>query len=89
MIMLGGGGYNPLSVARCWTNFVAIAAQVSLTTDIPEHKYMMLYKPTFSLHTKAGTKTNLNDSSYISKLMNKIRLYFKQAKIKNPINIQW
>jgi acetoin utilization protein AcuC len=35
MIALGGGGYNPASVARCWTLVAALLGEVNPTNDVP------------------------------------------------------
>ncbi|ODQ78632.1 hypothetical protein BABINDRAFT_39129 [Babjeviella inositovora NRRL Y-12698] len=49
-MLLGGGGYNHVSVARCWTYLTCVAlgeeqAEISRTWDIiPEHEYLDKYE---------------------------------------------
>jgi histone deacetylase HOS2 len=37
LLILGGGGYTPRNVARCWTHETALCADVQLRPTIPEH----------------------------------------------------
>ena len=36
LLLLGGGGYNPWSVARCWTGFWAIARAMEIPARLPQ-----------------------------------------------------
>ena len=36
IVALGGGGYNPANVARCWTLIAAALGEVTLNDDLPE-----------------------------------------------------
>jgi len=75
-LLLGGGGYDPKSVARCWTLLTAAAAQIALNQQIPEHEYSERYAPSFELHTKAHpTRPNANKKVDMAKLSSDIRMY--------------
>ena len=87
-LILGGGGYDPASVARTWTHFLAISAQIVLKDDLPNHSQIMYYKPSFTLHTTCKNRENLNSNTYIQTLIKKVRFYFHQAILKNPIKIK-
>ena len=41
VLLLGGGGYDPASVSRCWTHLTAVAAGVELSDDIPDHDFLL------------------------------------------------
>jgi acetoin utilization protein AcuC len=36
MLVLGGGGYHPIALARCWTGLWAILSGRELVDDLPE-----------------------------------------------------
>jgi acetoin utilization protein AcuC len=36
IVALGGGGYNPANVARCWTLVAASLSEATLTNDLPD-----------------------------------------------------
>ena len=35
IVAFGGGGYNPMNVARCWTVIAAVLGEAHLTDDVP------------------------------------------------------
>eukprot|EP00466_Bigelowiella_natans_P012169 jgi/Bigna1/68869/fgenesh1_pg.7_\ len=89
-LLLGGGGYDPKSVARCWTLLTAAAAQIALNQQIPEHEYSERYAPSFELHTKAHpTRPNANKKVDMAKLSSDIRMYLlkmDRRTIENNLN---
>ncbi|KCZ75761.1 hypothetical protein H311_03255, partial [Anncaliia algerae PRA109] len=51
LLILGGGGYTPRNVSRCWTNETATLCGVSISDKIPESDpYFMHYGPDFLLN---------------------------------------
>merc|ERR1712176_1038028 len=48
-IILGGGGYNAIDTAKCWTKIVSIAANIRLSNDIPFHANFDQYAPHYLL----------------------------------------
>ncbi|EJD52342.1 Arginase/deacetylase [Auricularia subglabra TFB-10046 SS5] len=50
-LLLGGGGYNSPNTARAWAYLTSIALgrPLILDTDVPDHAFYPLYKPSFTL----------------------------------------
>lgn len=72
LMILGGGGYNPVNVARCWTyeTAVAIGVQKELDNEIPLNMFYNEYAPNFKLHFPASTrKTNKNLPGDLEKII--------------------
>lgn len=44
-ILLGGGGYESVNAARCWTFLTGVCVGIEVSEDVPEHEYWTLYKP--------------------------------------------
>lgn len=42
LLVLGGGGYNRVNVARCWAHVTAALLDEELPLDIPEHPYFQV-----------------------------------------------
>ncbi|KAF2404106.1 putative histone deacetylase [Trichodelitschia bisporula] len=79
MMIVGGGGYTPRNVARCWTHETSIAADVELRNELPMH---VPYRQAFtgnengdgllypSLSNIQGKiHPNMNDQSYFDNLI--------------------
>jgi len=70
VLVLGGGGYDVPSVARCWTHLLGICVNCALSEEIPDHKHYLMYGPTFALHTApVHTRRNRNTKAYVMRLM--------------------
>eukprot|EP00455_Lapot_gusevi_P017240 TRINITY_DN1913_c0_g1_i1.p1 TRINITY_DN1913_c0_g1~~TRINITY_DN1913_c0_g1_i1.p1 ORF type:complete len:144 (+),score=19.78 TRINITY_DN1913_c0_g1_i1:275-706(+) len=81
LLLLGGGGYNPSYVARCWTALTAVSCGQSLSDSIPEHDSFMEYRPFFSLACPTVSRPDLNDTQYVQQLIQNVQDFF-QSKIK-------
>uniref|UniRef100_A0A7S2TLG1 Histone deacetylase 8 n=1 Tax=Lotharella oceanica TaxID=641309 RepID=A0A7S2TLG1_9EUKA len=80
-LLLGGGGYDPTTVSRCWTLLLATAAKIKLNSQIPEHQLYERYSPTFNLHTQpVSTRPNLNTKSSLAKLAEDIRMFLARMQ---------
>ena len=57
LLLLGGGGYNDVNAARCFTACTASACSAvtpllcKLSDEIPCHNFSHMYGPTFQLHS--------------------------------------
>lgn len=72
-LVLGGGGYNIRSVAKCWTYETAALLDVKVDGTIPFNDYWTYYHPDFSLHfPKAKNRKDMNSPKYIDMLREKI-----------------
>ncbi|KAJ1679710.1 Histone deacetylase 8 [Spiromyces aspiralis] len=71
-MLLGGGGYDSPSVARCWAQVTAAVTQpgVDLDREIPEHCYFEMYKPTFEISIEPATAAvDENSDEYIASVV--------------------
>ncbi|KAJ3269597.1 Histone deacetylase 8 [Terramyces sp. JEL0728] len=59
-VILGGGGYNPINVAKCWTSVTAKCLGVDLPTDIPEFDEWPLYTPDYTINIPASNQKDYN-----------------------------
>ncbi|KAK1860221.1 hypothetical protein I4F81_002810 [Pyropia yezoensis] len=71
-LVLGGGGYNIRSVARCWTYETAVCLGTDIDPRIPYNDYWEYYAPDFELHIAPGTIENKNDREYLDKVKVKV-----------------
>jgi len=49
-VILGGGGYNPIDTAKCWTKIVCNAAAIAVPDEIPFHDNFSRFAPQYLLH---------------------------------------
>lgn len=49
-VILGGGGYNPIDTAKCWTKMVSNAAGIAIPNEIPFHCNFSRFAPQYLLH---------------------------------------
>ncbi|KAJ3260857.1 Histone deacetylase 8 [Boothiomyces macroporosus] len=61
-IILGGGGYNPVNVAKCWTSVTAKCVGVDLPRDIPEIDDWPLFAPDYSINVSKSNQKDYNES---------------------------
>ncbi|GFR66354.1 histone deacetylase [Elysia marginata] len=71
-LLLGGGGYNFASTAKCWTFLTALAARRKLPLEIPEHENLLAYGPDYQMTTTVGNKRDCNSKQYLMNLVAKI-----------------
>ncbi|OSX79579.1 hypothetical protein BU14_0074s0010 [Porphyra umbilicalis] len=71
-LVLGGGGYNIRSVARCWTYETAVCLGTDIDPRIPYNDYWEYYAPDFELHIAPGTIENKNDREFLDKVKVKV-----------------
>ncbi|CAL2048656.1 unnamed protein product [Caenorhabditis brenneri] len=66
LMVLGGGGYTPENVARCWTYETAIACDMELGEKLPNSRYDCLFGKKRLLHIEPADKIDMNSREYIS-----------------------
>lgn len=66
-LLLGGGGYNSTNASRAWAflTSVAIGKPLPLETDIPDHRALPLYQPSFTLDVPSGNMQDQNSEDYL------------------------
>jgi len=70
VILLGGGGYTPRNVARCWAYETAIAlgVQNEMSDEIPTSEFQGYFGPDYRLAVPTdGNMTNANSDAYLDK----------------------
>ncbi|GMS93051.1 hypothetical protein PENTCL1PPCAC_15226, partial [Pristionchus entomophagus] len=68
MMMVGGGGYTPRNVARCWTYETALALDKEIPNELPLNDYYEYFGPDFMLHIDPSTAHNSNTREYLRKV---------------------
>ncbi|KAK0402865.1 hypothetical protein QR680_016582 [Steinernema hermaphroditum] len=90
MLVLGGGGYTPNNVAKCWTyeTAVLIEKEQAIPRQIPaESEYAAFFHPDYELRTiNAERIEDLNTVQY----MNAIRIFTESnlSLVKGPPSVQ-
>ncbi|KAF8786285.1 histone deacetylase 8-like [Argiope bruennichi] len=65
LLALGGGGYNAVNTARCWTYLLSILLDKTVESDIPDHKYLMKYGPDYEIQICPRTMPNRNSTEHL------------------------
>ena len=83
-LCLGGGGYTPENVARCWANESALAVNVELDNNLPENlEYYFAYSKRvlhYNPQNVHGFTPDQNNRSYLEKLLSAIDENLKKVE---------
>ncbi|KIH58598.1 histone deacetylase family protein [Ancylostoma duodenale] len=60
LMMVGGGGYTPRNVARCWTYETTLAVDREVPDELPYNDYFEYFGPNYRLHIDPSSATNEN-----------------------------
>lgn len=71
-LVLGGGGYNIRSVARCWVYETALLLDTAIDDTIPFNDYWQYFEPDHNLHFPKTDLDDQNSRDYIDKLKIKV-----------------
>lgn len=72
-LVLGGGGYNIRSVARCWAYETALLLDAAIDDTIPFNDYWQYFEPDHKLHFPKNSEIeDLNSKDYLDKLKIKV-----------------
>lgn len=72
-LVLGGGGYNIRSVARCWAYETALLLDTAVDDRIPFNDYWQYFEPDHRLHFKKNPEmVDQNSRGYIDQLKIKV-----------------
>ncbi|KAG0291623.1 Histone deacetylase 8 [Linnemannia gamsii] len=66
LLVLGGGGYNTVSTARCYAYLTSQILGRTISDEIPEHAYFEDYQPDFLLFIDPGRQTDNNTEEHLS-----------------------
>ncbi|XP_076062556.1 histone deacetylase 8-like [Oratosquilla oratoria] len=84
-LILGGGGYNRVNTAKCWTVITATVLGIKqLPSEIPEHKYFPVYGPSFELEITPSLRKSENTLKSLNDLIHKIQGQIKQVSVVSP-----
>ncbi|XP_076440662.1 putative histone deacetylase 1-B [Babylonia areolata] len=87
LLLLGGGGYNPKNVARCWTYETSIAVGMDLSDDLPFTDYFEYFAPYYKLHIEPSPHVqNWNTPGYLEGI--KCKLYQNLKEIPHAPGVQ-
>ncbi|KAF9425409.1 Histone deacetylase 8 [Podila epigama] len=68
LIILGGGGYNSTSTARCYAYLTSVVLGRENSEEIPEHEFFEEYAPDFLLETELRRQPDENVDSYFEEV---------------------
>lgn len=72
MLVLGGGGYNIRSVARCWAYETGLLLGENMDNSMPYNDYWEYFAPDFKLHINETGRENLNSVDSLEKTKSKV-----------------
>jgi acetoin utilization deacetylase AcuC-like enzyme len=73
LMVLGGGGYNSINVAKCFAHCTLVLAKGDFETDIPEHEFWPLYKPNYELILDGNVTKDMNlEGHYLENLLSTV-----------------
>lgn len=65
-LVVGGGGYTPRNVARCWVYETSLLLDEQISNEIPMNDYLEFFAPDFTLHPEVPTRQeNANSKQYL------------------------
>ncbi|XP_042231640.1 histone deacetylase 3-like isoform X2 [Homarus americanus] len=75
LLVLGGGGYTPRNVARCWAYETGLLVDTDMPTEIPYNtEYFQYFAPDFSLHPEVITRQeNGNSRQYLEAIVKHVQ----------------
>jgi len=98
LLIIGGGGYTPRNVARCWTHETSICVEAKLKDVLPAH---VPYRQAFMGEEKGGgllyptldnlpgrMHPNLNSDAYLNSLVENIHEQLKYIKGSPSVQMQ-
>jgi histone deacetylase 1/2 len=68
LMLLGGGGYTPRNVARCWTYETSLAVNVDIPDELPYNDYFEYFSPNYRLHIDPSQSNDENDVEYMQSI---------------------
>lgn len=72
MLVVGGGGYNIRSVARCWLHETSVLLDRKVDDRIPYNDYWEYFAPEYRIHQPPLDLPNKNDPEYLDRVRSKV-----------------
>ncbi|CAG0893288.1 unnamed protein product [Cyprideis torosa] len=81
MLVLGGGGYHLTNTARTWAAVSHVLLDLPVPSDVPDHKYMVKYSPTFEMNVYPGMQRDRNSPDYVNSLLEEVNKQVKGIRL--------
>lgn len=88
MLVLGGGGYNIRSVAKCWAYETGLLLGKNIDNSMPFNDYWEYFGPDFKLHINEADQENLNSREYLERTKNSVLESLRNVEIAPSVQIQ-
>ncbi|KAJ1354042.1 Histone deacetylase hda1 [Parelaphostrongylus tenuis] len=72
LMMVGGGGYTPRNVARCWTYETTLAVDREVPDELPYNDYFEYFGPNYRLHIDPSSATNENSPESLRRIQDAV-----------------
>ncbi|XP_054574921.1 histone deacetylase 8 [Eptesicus fuscus] len=72
-LILGGGGYNLVNMARCWTYLPGVILGKTLSSEIPDHEFFTAYGPDYVLEITPSCRPDRNEPHRVQQIFNYIK----------------
>ncbi|CAI4220823.1 unnamed protein product [Auanema sp. JU1783] len=72
LMLVGGGGYTPRNVARCWAYETSLATNKEIPNEIPYNDYFEFYAPHYKLHLAPLGRANMNSVDFMQFALEKV-----------------
>ncbi|GIQ82019.1 histone deacetylase superfamily protein [Kipferlia bialata] len=76
-LFLGGGGYTPRNVSKCWTYETALLAGTQLSEEIPYNGFYEFFGPDYTLSVLPSNCQNMNTDRQIE---DKVRMVTERLR---------
>ncbi|KHJ98216.1 histone deacetylase family protein [Oesophagostomum dentatum] len=72
LMMVGGGGYTPRNVARCWTYETTLAVDREVPDELPYNDYFEYFAPNYRLHIDPSGASNDNTPESLRRIQDAV-----------------
>jgi len=86
LMLLGGGGYTPKNVARCWTYETSLAVNMEIPNELPYNDYFEFYEPDQHLHIEPSRTEDKNDRLYMQTIQQAV--FENLSQLHGPPGVQ-
>uniref|UniRef100_A0AC35U3P3 Histone deacetylase n=1 Tax=Rhabditophanes sp. KR3021 TaxID=114890 RepID=A0AC35U3P3_9BILA len=82
LVVLGGGGYTPRNVSRCWTYETALALGKGqeISNNLPCNDFFEYFGPSYELHIDPSSAKDENDAHYLDSIRTKVLSNLKELE---------
>ncbi|KAK0405531.1 hypothetical protein QR680_018041 [Steinernema hermaphroditum] len=88
LMLLGGGGYTPRNVARCWTYETSLAVNMEIADELPYNDYFEYFGPQYRLHIEPSSAPNDNTEDYLWKIQEGVLEHLRSLPCAPSVQMQ-